>query len=453
MTSKFSVSFNELKGVGSSISFLKRRLVQLKDGMMVVPGTTVEKVVSCFEKFYGQAKSRKIPCDASIQNEDVSPGLSPADSSAYRSVIGLLLYLSRDRVDIIFSVKELASCMSSPTLSSLQKLRKLIGYLKGAGDLATKLAIPQHGCGLGRKRRKSTSSGIHFVNGSLAYCSSRTRRVISLPSAESELHAMISGCSDAIFIKRCLQFLVNGEVDQFQWTDNSAARQLVARQGVGRIRHLSGKILWIQSMVLSKELAVGQVPTEWNCSDIGTKALARRRLLMLLHQVGAMDPETLEAVGEEEFAEASHRPADHQGMAVVMGLEPVVVPTGAEALEVCSVSESISGSSETFWLWTLLAFMFVLWVVFAATAYVARRKLSTDLVQCWNQVADGDGHAGQLEQRTNQASARFDRFENQLDMLKDELKDEITEVSNFSSMNHDYCTGLHFAIVEKWWIC
>eukprot|EP00435_Cladocopium_sp_Y103_P018358 s4574_g4.t1 len=147
MQSKFSVSFNELKGVGSAISFLKRRLVRLADGLMIVPGTTTDKVVACFEKHFGQAKIQKVPCDPTIQNEDNSPGLSPSDSSSYRSVIGLLLYLSRDRLDTMFVVKELAACMSTPTLVALQKLRKLVGYLKGTGYFGVKLAMPEHGAG------------------------------------------------------------------------------------------------------------------------------------------------------------------------------------------------------------------------------------------------------------------------------------------------------------------
>ena len=112
---------------------------------------------------------------------------------------------------------------------------------------------------------------------------------------------MVSGCSDGICIKRCLQFLVNETVEQIQWTDNSAARQLVCRQGVGRIHHLGGKLLWIQGLVLEKEISVGQVPTEWNYSDIGTKPLIRTRMLVWLNQVGAIEPVSMHMVGQEEF--------------------------------------------------------------------------------------------------------------------------------------------------------
>lgn len=121
--------------------------------------------------------------------------------------------------------------------------------------------------------------------------------MISLSSCESELRSMMSGCCDALFIRRCMEFLIGSPIEHWQFTDNSAARQLSSRQGVGRVRHLSGKLLWIQDLVLRKELTVSQVPTQWNYSDIGTKALKQARVELLMHGVGAIDPETLEVIG------------------------------------------------------------------------------------------------------------------------------------------------------------
>ena len=112
-----------------------------------MPGTAVEKVVACFECFLGSARAQKIPCDSSIQNHDKSGPLSPGDVKSYRSVIGLLLYVAWDRIDVVFAVKELASCMSAPVLLTLQRLRKLSGYLKASENIGMKLKVPQFGSG------------------------------------------------------------------------------------------------------------------------------------------------------------------------------------------------------------------------------------------------------------------------------------------------------------------
>eukprot|EP00435_Cladocopium_sp_Y103_P052743 s680_g16.t1 len=434
MQAKFNVNFHEIQGDGSSICFLKRKLVKTNDGLLIVPGTTVEKIVSCFEAQFGAARPQKVPADASIQNADTSQPLSAADGKAFRSVVGLLLYAGRDRIDIMFTVKELASYMANPTLCSLQRLRKLIGYLKSNGDMGMQLATPCFGKGklksggehfwllecfsdadwsANRKHRKSTSSAIHFVNGNFCYCSSRSQRVVSLSSAESELHSLVSGCSDSIYIKRCLKFLVQEEVEHWQFTDNSAARQLVQKQGVGRIRHLSGKLLWIQDLVLQKEIQVGQVATQWNYSDIGTKPLSKARMFMLLNQVGAMDPESRTAIGQEEFEEAVAKECGHQQlkrftkavlrMAAVWGLEPLT-SHGVDAAK-------FSGDGE---------------------------MLRKDLNSCWAQVADEDGYIAQVEARVIQ-----------LEMTCETLKEQVTENSNELSMTHDYVSGIHYAVVES----
>ena len=106
---------------------------------------------------------------------------------------------------------------------------------------------------------------------------------------------MVSGCCEGLFIKRCAEFIFSAQIQHFQWTGNSAARQLAASQGVGRIRHLSAKILWIQQEVLAGNVAVGQVPTSLNLSDVGTKVLSRNRLYALMFEIGAINPDTLGA--------------------------------------------------------------------------------------------------------------------------------------------------------------
>ena len=54
---------------------------------------------------------------------------------------------------------------------------------------------------------KSTSAGCHFVNGLLVHTSSRTQRVISLSSTESEFYATTSGAIDTIYLKIITEFL------------------------------------------------------------------------------------------------------------------------------------------------------------------------------------------------------------------------------------------------------
>ena len=162
---------------------------------------------------------QSIPCDGGIQTEDLSAELPSDQAFGYRSVVGTCLYLARDRPDLLFTVKELSGAMAKPTFTALQRLKKLVGYLKGSPDYCVLLDVPVGGQGRWRSsdkhlilesfsdsdwssnqvHRRSTSCGIHLLNGAFLFGSSRTQRVVSLSSCESELHAMISTLSDGMF--------------------------------------------------------------------------------------------------------------------------------------------------------------------------------------------------------------------------------------------------------------
>ena len=147
MSQKFSISHDQLQGNGTSIKFLRRTITEVPEGLVLSPGTSVAKVVQSFEQHFGTARAQKIPCDSSLQLVDNSQKLDDKDASNFRSVVGLCLYVGRERPDLMFAIKELAAVMACPTVVSLQHLRKLIGFMKHVGDVGVLLRFPQPGMG------------------------------------------------------------------------------------------------------------------------------------------------------------------------------------------------------------------------------------------------------------------------------------------------------------------
>ena len=361
---RFTISWDELAGVGSSISFLKRKILKTEKGLALIPGTNAEK------EHLEESELKQCPVTSQCRQRDLTDELSARDSFAYRSVVGVCLYLARDRPDLLFPVKELSGFMSRPTHGALQKLKKLIGYLKGTADYCVVLEPPVPGQGKWRsterfwvlesftdadwssnqRHRRSTSCGIHLVCGAFAYGSSRTQKVVSLTSCESELHAMVSTLCDGIFLRRCLEFITGAVIEHYLFTDSSSAKQLASRQGVGKVKHIAGKLLWVQDAVLHKQVALIQVPTLWNLSDIGTKPLGAKRLRLLLHELGVSMEEGNCIVGQAEYEEQSSKHGGGREVAVLakniarvlvmMGLGPM--PGAAMEVEndgQCSLAE------------------------------------------------------------------------------------------------------------------
>ena len=60
MSEKFSLSHSQLNGLGTSVTFLKRKITEMDGWLMLTPGTSVEKVVKAFESAFGVARKQKV---------------------------------------------------------------------------------------------------------------------------------------------------------------------------------------------------------------------------------------------------------------------------------------------------------------------------------------------------------------------------------------------------------
>ena len=103
-----------------------------------------------------------------------------------------------------------------------------------------------------------------------------------------------------------LKFVLNKEVHLDVRMDSSSARQWLQRSGIGRLKHLAARSLWLQNAVKEKELFLKAVPTQFNLSDLNTKRLTRARREMLMYYLPMVDcgQEPLEKVGEGEVYKA-----------------------------------------------------------------------------------------------------------------------------------------------------
>lgn len=137
--------------------------------------------------------------------------LSPADTTSFRSCVMRAAYMSSERPDCQYCVKELAREMSSPTEASMRRLRRLGRYLishrrmliwfewqEMPRDLVVETDADFAGCG---KTRKSTSGGVVFFGSSPIRSYSSNQAVIALSTGESEFYGMLKGSSQAIGLR------------------------------------------------------------------------------------------------------------------------------------------------------------------------------------------------------------------------------------------------------------
>ena len=134
---------------------------------------------------------------------------------------------------------------------------------------------------------------------------SRTQKNITLSSTESEYVALVAGASEGLLLKSVLENLTGMAIRLVMWCDNSAAVAICHREGVGKIKHLDGKLMWLQQRVGRGDIEIRRVPTKWNPADLGTKSLtgARVRLLLFLMNFTNAD----DSLGQQEFAIEIHK--------------------------------------------------------------------------------------------------------------------------------------------------
>ena len=138
------------------------------------------------------------------------------------------------------------------------------------------------------------------------HASSRTQ-IVSLSSAESEMYAAASGACDAVLIVGILSWMFESFFQICLYLDSAAARGIIKRRGVGKVRHLSCRSLWLQGRMADGSMIVSPVSGLKNPADIGTKRLNVQRMKALMFLLGMFDSVRDRQVGETEArAQASH---------------------------------------------------------------------------------------------------------------------------------------------------
>ena len=317
---------------GDKFTYLKRQFSLDVDGCAVRCDykhyETLSKDLNTASKKY-----RTSPSSQEFTKKDVSKELEGEEITKFRSIVGRLMYISGERPDCQFAIQHLAKKMSKPTELAMKNAWHVASYMMGTLGYGILLAKAQKGqsvldvrdaCEVDPKPRhlievvcdadyagnkddrKSITSFQIFVDGNLIESRVRTQKSISLSSGESEFVAMVGGSSEGMFVKHVMSFMLEEEAEMRVRSDSSAARAMVSRYGVGRVRHLDASLLWIQQKEKKKELSVSPIPSEVNPSDVGTKVLSRQRLVGLLYLLKMVDFAD-RRIGQEEFEDIQQK--------------------------------------------------------------------------------------------------------------------------------------------------
>ena len=150
----------------------------------------------------------------------------------------------------------------------------------------------------------------------------KTQSVIAKSSAESELYSVVKGATEGLgLITLCND--LGTDIGTRLNLDATAAKGILDRQGISKVRHIDVNVLWLQQQVAKKLIPLVKVDGTLNCADLLTKHLVthvqQRHIEMMqmdfrdgraqaaaqLHSVEALQPqgEFLEDGGCDKWSE------------------------------------------------------------------------------------------------------------------------------------------------------
>ena len=139
-----------------------------------------------------------------------------------------------------------------------------------AGDLST---------------RRSTSGLLVMAGEHCLKHASLLQSQVGLSSGEAEFYALCRGAASGLGLISYLADLgIQGTLRCH--SDSSAARSVASRRGLGKLRHVHTRYLWLQSQVAAKTLSLRCVLGTQNPADCLTKPLDENSLFKHCQRIG-----------------------------------------------------------------------------------------------------------------------------------------------------------------------
>jgi hypothetical protein len=299
VSSKLDIKFSGLIFSGSSYNYLRAEKILLDGVLITVPST--KYIITALEAMGMQNcnESTSPKLDKSWMEGD-DELLDDERSKNYKTATCKLIFLSRKRWDIQHPVRTCCQYLKAPSKFADRQLVKLLRYLKGTLNVGHRVSVSDEPSqyielwidsdwGGDVVSRRSVSGAMVEVDGAMLHgqCAGQTN--VATSSTQAEIQAGTNGLPNAIMMQYLLHFLNLGyRLIRMNW-DSSGAVSFAHRQGVGGLKHLEIKQLWIQDLVAKGVVVVRKVPRDINPSDLLTHAPSAPDLQKFMVRIGLID--------------------------------------------------------------------------------------------------------------------------------------------------------------------
>jgi len=194
---------------------------------------------------------------------------------------GLALYVSADRPDTMFASKTVMQHVSKPNVAMEARMMRLSRYYAGRPTLCWCYELQEQPDEIRvdgdsdwapntEELRRSTSGGTIRYGEHLWDAFSVTQATQALSSGEAEFYSTGSAVARGLMAVGFMKD-TGRDVALVAGSDSTAGRGICQRHGVGKVRHLELRYLWLQDRVRLKQLRLEKVESAKMVADFLTK--------------------------------------------------------------------------------------------------------------------------------------------------------------------------------------
>ncbi|CAE7521947.1 RE1 [Symbiodinium sp. CCMP2592] len=299
------ITTGPLEAEGVSVEVLGKTKTRLPGCILTAPDPKhAENII----KALGLKPGEKSPVPSRKPDLSDTTPLEAGDAARYRSAVGPGIYLSADRRDIQYAVKELARHMSAPRRCDMNQAQLLGRYLQqhpslvrvtaldpGAHDGTLQLDVfcdsDWAGC---VETRRSTDCHVVVLGGAVVTTATQTQPGLPATSSpDAELRGISRACREALFVHELatLDFGLEVEIPRI-WGDSSTGITAAKRIGPGtKLRHLDVSEFYVQGAVQAGKTLLRKVKGTENPANFLTKhAKTGNEVAQALPSLAMVDP-------------------------------------------------------------------------------------------------------------------------------------------------------------------
>jgi hypothetical protein len=205
-----------------------------------------------------------IPLGTKLSKKDEGPTVDP---TLYKSLVGILLYLTATWPDIMYAAGLVSRYMESPKDSHWKMAKRILRYVAGTLNFGLWYTKSDHHYLSGYTDsdfagslddRKSTSGHAFHLGMNLISWASKKQTILSISSAEAECVAATSASCQAVWLRRILKDMSHTEKDPTPiFCDNTSAISLSKNHVFHKkSKHIDTRFHFIRELVNNGDIAL-----------------------------------------------------------------------------------------------------------------------------------------------------------------------------------------------------